>query len=573
MPKSKLKTKKSPRSKKQSETVTLTLKQQLAQKRKAREIRTKLISVFSICLFFALAVGLPISLLINTKVGVVVGVGIPSLVLSYSYPRQALWFFLIYMPFSGTVTYSIGGGSSVFQLAKDVFYIPALLGLVLECSRKRKPIFIPKKLMPSFWIILAVSLIVLLVVNGYQQFLPHCDSLEVRFLPNPEGGLPIRVPCRSGIPFLQGLLGFKVLLGYVPLIFCAYYLIEDKKELLFFGRLMVVIAIICCSLGIVQYWMLDSGRCIGTRGKSGDELFRASLEAKCLVGGSLLFTPEQGVIRLPGTFVSPWHWAWFLIGNSALTFTTAFSDPSWFWRMGGLAGMALVMVNAVICGQRIALAVVPTMILVLLILTGQIRNFKRFIPIALGLTLILGFAIINNPDILQERINSLILRWQASPPTAFMREQFDFAFRNTKGLLGRGLGAATNSTRIFGPVSLVETFHPKLIFEIGYLGTLVFMIFVTHLTILSLQDYLSLKDKTLRSFASCFWVFILIIGYFPYWYPLDTDPVAVYYWLLAGIIFKLPVIEQRERKQLKLTQGNESSKKRKNLRQRNRQVA
>ena len=71
------------------------------------------------------------------------------------------------------------------------------------------------------------SMMTLFVVNGYLQF-----SGEA-----------------SGSPFLQGILGMKILLGYVPLIFCAYYLIEDKKKLLFIGRLFVVLAIICCFFG------------------------------------------------------------------------------------------------------------------------------------------------------------------------------------------------------------------------------------------------------------------------------------------------------------------------------------
>ena len=42
------------------------------------------------------------------------------------------------------------------------------------------------------------------------------------------------------------------------------------------------------------------------------------------------------------------------------------------------------------------------------------------------------------------------------------------------------------------------------------------------------------------------WVFVLFISYWPYYYPLDVDPVSVYYWLAAGIILKIPEIEQQE---------------------------
>ncbi len=288
-----LKSKSKQKSKKQSKTETpvLSRKERSIQKRKAREARQKLMGITAFCVFFALAVGVPVGMMVEPKAGLVVALGVPCLVLSCSYPRQALWAFLIYVPFSGTVTYWIGSGNALFQLAKDIFYLPALLGLVQECRKQGKSILIPKKLMPVLGILLGLSLITLLLANG---------SLQM------SGKQP-------GQPFVQGILGLKVLVGYVPLIFCGYYFIENKKQLLFCSRLHLVLAIACCVLGLLQYSMLTSGRCAGTDHLTGEGLFKATLDAKCLVGGALLYSPSQGVIRLPGTFVSPWHWAWFLI--------------------------------------------------------------------------------------------------------------------------------------------------------------------------------------------------------------------------------------------------------------------
>jgi hypothetical protein len=569
--------KRRPNKKSQPKKSTLTLKERLAQKRKAREEVKKLITLAVICFFIGLVIGLPIALTVNIKAGLLITLIIPSLIVSYSYPRQALWFFLIYMPFSGTVTYWIGGGNALFQLSKDLFYLPALIALVIECRRRKEPIIVAKELIPTLSILLVFSLMTLLVVNGGQQItLPYCDSLseyerllrapDGTLLLNPVTGIVMRTPCKEGVPILQGILGLKVLVGYVPLIFCAYYLIEDKQKLVFLGRLLVVLAIVCCVLGIIQYLMLARGICAGTRGAVGEDLFRASLEAKCFVGGSLLYSPEQGQIRLPGTFVSPWHWAWFLIANSFITFTVAFSDTSFIWRTAGLGGLALVFINAVICGQRIALAFVPVAVLISLILTGQLANLKRFIPTAIGLALIIGIVVANNPAIVEQRVDSLIERWTVAPPHLFIQKQFEFSINQQKGILGRGLGQATNSTRSFGPAALVETYHPKLLYEIGYLGLLAFLIFVSHLTIVTFKSYRSVKIPSIRSFGSSFWVFILIITYFPYWYPLDTDPVAVYYWLFAGVLFKLPSIERQEQKNLKLERDNEVQSLRKHAR-------
>jgi hypothetical protein len=54
------------------------------------------------------------------------------------------------------------------------------------------------------------------------------------------------------------------------------------------------------------------------------------------------------------------------------------------------------------------------------------------------------------------------------------------------------------------------------------------------------------------------WVFVLFISLFPYYYPLDVEPVNVYYWLAAGIVLKLPEIDQRERLQHQLEAGDAS---------------
>ena len=45
------------------------------------------------------------------------------------------------------------------------------------------------------------------------------------------------------------------------------------------------------------------------------------------------------------------------------------------------------------------------------------------------------------------------------------------------------------------------------------------------------------------------WVFVAFISFNPYYYPLDVDPVGVYYWLAAGIVLKIPELERQEREQ------------------------
>ncbi|MEG5066290.1 hormogonium polysaccharide biosynthesis protein HpsL [Microcoleus sp. B3-A4] len=521
--KTKRKSKKS-KHKHSEKTTALSKKEVAAQKRKISEKRNELVQAIAISCLVTVALSIPLLFVAGPKIAIAGGGAAAILLLSYKYPRQALWTFLIYLPFSGTITYAIGGGNAAFQLAKDAFYIPALIALIQSCKKKQLPLFIPKQMLSTFSILLMMAMLTLIFVNGDMQL----------------------NPMKGEKPILQGILGLKVLIGYIPLIGCTYYLLRTKKDLVFFSRMHIVLAIVCCLLGLMQYLLLQSGKCAGTRGMSGNDLFKATLQARCFVGGSLVFSPEVKFIRLPGTFVAPWQWAWFLISNAFLTFASAFCDPSFWWRVIGLFGMALVFANAVISGQRAALVMVPVATAILLVLTGQLVNLKRFIPIGAGLAILLFVGAAISPGIVEQQRESFVKRWNAAPPQQFLFNQFkqshNFIIDRP---LGRGVGRATNSTRIFGATQLIETFQPKLIYELGYPGMIAFQIMVLHLAFLTFRAYRSVKDKSLRSYGASFWVFVGFITINPQYYPLDVDPVSVYYWVLAGAILKLPKIDKQ----------------------------
>ncbi|MBD2204438.1 hypothetical protein H6G33_06530 [Calothrix sp. FACHB-1219] len=529
------KRRRSPPQASQSDKPTLSLKEQLAQKRKANLAKKEFISLLTTACGGGLFLGIILFAAGGIKAAVPAVLAIIIFSLAYKYPRQALFAFIIYVPFGGTITYYIGN-SPILQLAKDAFYIPALIGIWQTCRKQGLPFIIPKTIKIPLFILLGFCLLTLLFINGGQQFNP------------PPVGLLEKPP--KEIPLGMGILGLKVFLGYVPLITCAYYLIRNQKDFLFLSRLQVVITLVCCTLGLIQYLLLLTGVCQGTRGYVGDALFRATLEARCYFGGSLLYSPEEGVIRLPGTFVAPWQWAWFLISSTFFNFATGFTDPAIIWRFISLGSLAAVFINAVISGQRIALALVPTCFIVLLFLTGQIANFKRFIPIILGLAMILGIAMVNNPEVVQERLDSFTTRWEAAPPQEFIIQQFNDTVNNLDNPLGNGLGRATNSARSMGETKLIETYYPKVIYEVGICGLIGFLLLVTTLTKASFKAYRSLKNRNFRSYGAALWVFIIFISYNTYYYPLDVDPVAVYYWFFAGVLLKLPLIEQQDKENI-----------------------
>lgn len=513
----------------------LSFKEQMVQKRAAAKARAEFIQYTAAVCAIAAFLGVLIAVVRDPKLAVMASLAIICLAMSYKYPRYAIYAFIAYVPFSGTVVYALGG-NAILQLAKDAFFIPAAAAVTLFCYKHKQNLIIPQMIKTPLIIVLCLMGITMLVKN-----------------------LPQHIAAAGAEnPIALGILGIKAVLGYLLLVTCMYYLIRTKEDLYVVLRAQVLLIIIACGLGFAQYMMLRTGRCAGTVGE-GNELFRASLEARCLVGGSLLYSPEQGQIRLPGTFVAPWQWGWFLISSTFFAFGTAFSDRNFIWRIIGLGAMALVAVMSLLSGQRIALALVPVVTGILLILTGQLANLKRFLPIGIGLGLILMFAVARDPAVVNERIDSFISRWEASPPTAFVTHQLEWAMNEQDGIFGRGAGRATNAARTFGETALVETYHSKLLYEFGPLGLIAILVLYTALTISTFFAYRSVKEPNLRGYGASMWVFVLFISYFPYYYPLDVDPVNSYYWLAAGIVLKLPDIDRQERLQKSL--AGDSSKK------------
>ena len=137
MAKIKSKSRPSKNSKKQAkkETSTLNLKEQLAQKRKATQARKELISLLTIATFGGVFIGIVLFFVAGIKAAISGVLGIIIISLSYKYPRQALYTFIIYVPIGGTITYYLGN-SPILQLAKDAFYVPALIGLWQTCRKQ-----------------------------------------------------------------------------------------------------------------------------------------------------------------------------------------------------------------------------------------------------------------------------------------------------------------------------------------------------------------------------------------------------------------------------------------------------
>jgi hypothetical protein len=466
------------------------------------------------------------------QISLVGGLSIPCLVLCFRKPSWALWLFLIYLPFAGTMSYSVASvfqavGGMVkfnqdyffFQVLKDGFYLPALLAICLTTSTFSKFKVNNKPFIFAVLGLLAAALLTFIFANLSQQL-----SLT-----------------KGEKPLMMGIVGLKVLLAYIPLVLCSYFLIKDRQKLIFLGRLQVILTIVCCSLTLVQYLLLKSGVCPGSVKLAEPAFSRATLQAQCFVGGSLLYNPHLGLIRLPGTFNSPWQWSWFLIANSFFVCFANYIETVKRWKIVNTVSIVLLLAAVLLSGQRLAFILVPLILLVLFLVTNK-YNYNKSFAIKLGI-IIATFIILLYSPLFQEQLNNFIDRWNYTPPNKFIAEQFKWVNKSLE-LFGNGLGRASSAARKFGKINGIETFYPQLLYEIGVVGTIAYLVVVSSLTWLTFRAYRSLRDRHLCKMGLCLWLFVLFISYNTYYYPLAVDPVAVYYWFFAGVLLKLPEIQR-----------------------------
>ncbi len=485
-----------------------------------------------ITVFVAIGLGSFILFFSSVKTALLAIILIVVMAFSYKYPKYSLWFFLLYLPFGGTITYAFGdvvntiGGMvsyknsdyAIFHFIKDAFYFPPLIALIFSGQYVPSLYQKYKQIFWAFFALIIVSLLTLFLVNVTQ---PN-QSYEK--------------------PFLMGIMGLKILVGYIPLIICGYFLIKNQTNLLQFNRLTSLIIIVCCSLTLIQYLLLIGGVCSGNIGLNKIALDQPTLQARCFVGGSLLYNPDLGLIRLPGTFVSPWQWGWFLIASAFFSYASNMTETVAKWRIINWVAMSFLLITSLFSGQRIALILVPVIFLILLTLT---EKNKKLLPLKLGLIFVITLVIVNSLGIVSGRIDDFIARWQYSPPQDFIVNQFQWIMEGKLKLLGNGLGRATSAARRLGKIVLIETFYPRLLYEVGIIGTSAFLALVTVITVTTFKIYKSLQNQSLRYFALCLWVFVLFISYNTYYYPLAVDPISVYYWFTVGILLALPELEKQ----------------------------
>ncbi len=432
--------------------------------------------------------------------------------------RASLLALLAYLPVSGIAILATYPHTGPTVLLKDfVFVIPAYLGFGMELLRGRIRLSLDP--LP---VALVTMLGVLVVAEALNPALPN------RFV---------------------GAIGIKIWLFYIPLSFLGYHLVRERRDLTRLLALMSVSALVPVLIGVVEAGLFRAGHA-GT-------VYRPYGDAAAVATG--LFTelhlPSGGVLhRVPSTFSSWTQYYAFVLSMVTVTYAWWRGTPG--SRRAALTRAALwllVMAATFLSGARVAFIAVPAVIVATLALeqvgarafSVRIASARLLAPVAVLVAAGLALGVTAGGLVAE-------LFWKAKLElTQTFLHRFEQATHVT--WLGLGTGIDTIASRYaaapeqlfsaFGGI-WYESWFVKVVLELGVPG---FVLVVSLFAVMlgrGLGRHRRVRDPQLRTISAALLAFLFVNVLFAVSKPyIDNDPINVYFWLFAGLLAKVAVLD------------------------------
>jgi hypothetical protein len=431
--------------------------------------------------------------------------------------RPLLVGLLLYLPFSGLPTLILYPDTGPSALVKDVlFVIPAYVGAIALALSGRESLRVP-----GAPLVLLGSLALLVLVQALNPSIPKP---------------------------LVALIGIKVWLFYLPLLWLGYHFTGSRATVQRLLMAMVAVAMIPCVIGIAEAVLVQThGRefVYGLYGPASEAATQGYAGFGFANGGSLL--------RLPSIFQFVGQYWLFCTATIAIGYAAwrGNRDNRALAVLGPLA-IAIAVLASMTTGLRAAFIFSPFLLLLIALLEGA--SIGRMFAYASGSVAAVLSAL-------------LILGVPAGPlaeligtHTAFIFDFFGdgFGYAVDHALLGLGTGVDSNGiSHAFGSESHAviyatvgdvwwESWYLKAFLELGLIGLLVLLALLFSLLRRSLSAHRQISDPELRSMSAAFVaLFIWNVIYALKTAYVDLDPMAIYIWFFLGMQWRL-VTMQRE---------------------------
>lgn len=340
--------------------------------------------------------------------------------------------------------------------------------------------------------------------------------------------------------FLVAAIGTKVWLFYMPLIFVAAAYVESAEALVELLRRLTLLAVLPCLIGLLQWGLsatLGYEEAIGLF--YGDAAYDATQAfARFYYGGDYF--------RIPSTFSFVTQYFGFLLAMMPVAYSLTRIDPSRRWRRLAALVLVLLVISSFLSGSRQAFVFVPLLLALMFLLDGRLGGLLAGIvvlPLALFATLYLG------------GLEPLRVLGYTGELVGFYSEEYVIGGpleAISRFPFGTGTGMNTGAARYAfeagdnSPLIGLETYYGKAIVELGAAGLLAVALLFGVIIWQGWRQITLLRGSPLRSCAAAFVAFFIVLAVNSgKGWLVDNDPINVYFWVFAGMLFKLRALAAR----------------------------
>jgi hypothetical protein len=440
--------------------------------------------------------------------------------------RQGVYFFFVWLVFEDFARKFLGNNMMIY-FAKDVLVSIVYLSYFIALRRKTVPAFRPPFLVPML----------LFVWFGIMQVF------------NP-----------SSTTLVYGVLGVKLFFSYIPLMFLGYALFDSETDLRKFFRTNSVLVLIIAGLGVAQSIL-------------GPSFLNPSRPADEIRALSTLYrvSPVTGAIayRATSVFVSAGRYTNFLLvfWIIVLAFSGYLLLRHRKGRIVTFVSLAVLYAAIILSGSRgvFMWSAGATLVMAVAFIYGApwrqrevLRVFRSIQRVGLAIALAVVALFFIFPEALLSRV--AIYSETLTPGAATSELQYrtwDYPVRNFLGAFNYdrwpyGFGIGTSSlgvqyvAKIFHETPMgvgVESGFGTLIVEMGIGGLILWLIMSGAIIVSSWRVVKKLKGSPWFPIGFCIFLFtalLLLPMTFASMVMYQDFLVNAYFWLLLGILFRLP---------------------------------
>jgi len=475
------------------------------------------------------------------------------------WPRwtRGLYAMVCYIPVAGIISLKLYTAVWTKELLDFLFIMPAYISFIVHPDVWRRV----KLQIPRIALVCMGTLVVLVLIEAFN---PHILNWRV------------------------AAIGIKVWLFYLPLMVLGYYWIETEKQLVRLLRLLVVLAWIPTLVGFVEF---VGSHWFGYRPFM--TLFYGPM-ADAATQGFVFFSLGDGtLIRIPSTFAFSTQYMNYLTAMTTFSYAHMRSESASGWKLFGSLSFYWILLATYLSGSRAAFVITPLLVIALCLYD---RPGLRSIPKVVGSLVLIYFAlklptlVLSAKQWTQQQSNSInTLRqnttftqhsqmpvtktkseftptppketadinfhiWSRMMKSLIVDHGYNVGYLNISSafhgsLIGKGVGMNTGAARYAVPdpskLSGFENYYAKTYVELGVLGFSVIVLLLGSIWISGFRIYWNLSDGPSRQMAAAIGAFLATFILYNFkGVMIDFDPINVYFWLMAGLLFKLPLLTQ-----------------------------